>query len=68
MIRTLLENKHTSIAAGAYVAAKLIAGLGTIWLPHYKDQFDQSMGLIESIAVAYGFVMAGDAKKPAPTP
>jgi hypothetical protein len=65
MIKTLLANKHTSVAALAYIGAKLLSGLGAIWFPAHKDQFDQTANLIESVAVGYGFIMAGDAKKDA---
>lgn len=62
MIKTLIQNKHTSIAALAWFAGKAVAGFGAIWFPHYKDQFQQTAELIESLAVGYGLIMAGDAK------
>lgn len=69
MIKRLLENKHTSGAAGVYIAAKLAAGLGAIWFPAHKEQFDQTANLIESAAIGYGLVMAGDSKpQPPPQP
>lgn len=68
MFRTLLENKHTSIAAGLYLTANLVAKLGAVWFPSHKEQFDATTSIIESFAVTYGLVMAGDAKKtPPPT-
>jgi len=66
MIKSLIANKHTSGAALAYVAAKLFSGLGAIWFPAHKEQFDATANLVESLAVGYGFIMAGDAKKDAP--
>jgi len=62
MIRTLLNNKHTSIAAIVYVGASVIAELGAVWFPAYKDQFNQTMAVLEKVALTYGLVMAGDAK------
>jgi hypothetical protein len=62
MIKTLWQNKHTSGAALAYIAAKAISGLGAIWFPQHKDQFEQTANLVESLAVGYGLIMAGDAK------
>ena len=67
-LQTLANNKHTSLAAVAYVGAKLFSGLGEIWFPAYKDQFEQTANLIESAAVGYGLVMAGDAKPKPPEP
>lgn len=64
----LLNNPHTSIAAMFYVGAKLLSGLGAIWFPAHKDQFEQTANLVESAAVGYGLIMAGDAKKPTPPP
>ena len=62
MFKRLIENKHTSLAAAVYVGAKFAAGLGAIWFPEHKAQFDQTAGLIESAAVGYGFIMAGDSR------
>lgn len=67
MIQRLLANKHTSGAAIAFIGANVVAKLGSIWFPAYKNQFDASMDLIESVAVGYGFMMAGDAKPSVPT-
>lgn len=61
MIQTLLANKHTTFAGVTYVLAKLGAALGGVWIPQHKDQFDQTANIIESAAVAWGLVMAGDA-------
>ncbi len=63
MIKTLIDNKHTSIAAGMYLGASIIATLGSIWFPQYKIQFDQTTAAVEKLALTYGLVMAGDAKK-----
>jgi hypothetical protein len=61
-MRSLLQNKHTTIAAALYGIAALISGLGQIWLPAYKDQFEATTKLVESFAVTYGLLLAGDAK------
>ena len=62
LLSTLLANKHTSGAAVVYCAAKFASQLGAIWFPNHKEQFDQTTSLVESAAIAYGLVMAGDAK------
>ena len=53
-LNRLTGNPHTTLAAGIYV--------GGIWFPAHKEQFDQTSNLIESAAIAYGLVMAGDSK------
>lgn len=65
MLKLLLNNKHTSAAAVVYVLAKLGAQLGAVWIPQHKDQFDTTANLVESAAVAYGLLAAGDAVKSA---
>jgi hypothetical protein len=67
MLQRLLANKHTSVAAIAFIAANIVAKLGAIWFPAYKDQFEATTNLIESAAVGYGLMMAGDAKPTIPT-
>jgi len=67
MIQTLLNNKHTSIAAIAYIGASVITQLGAVWIPQYKAQLDATMAVIEKVALTYGLVMAGDAKPTTPT-
>ena len=62
IVSKLTGNPHTTYAAGFYIGAKLLSGLGAIWFPAYKDQFEQTANLIESAAVGYGLIMAGDAK------
>ena len=62
IINKLSSNPHTTWAAGFYIAAKLLSGLGAIWFPAHKEQFEQTAGLIESAAIGYGLIMAGDAK------
>lgn len=61
MIKLLLDNKHTSLAAVIYVVAKMGAQLGAIWWPAHKAQFDATANVFESAAVAYGLLAAGDA-------
>lgn len=67
-IQTLLNNKHTSIAAVVYIGAQVIAELGAVWFPEHKDQFTATTKIIESAAVGYGLIMAGDAKPTTPNP
>lgn len=61
-LQTILANKHTTGAAFIYIASIFVAKLGSIWMPEYKAQFEQTSGVLESIAVLWGLVMAGDAK------
>lgn len=63
LIAKIWSNKHTSIAACCYVGAKALVKLGEIWIPDYKPQFEQTGDLVESLAVGYGFIMAGDGKQ-----
>lgn len=67
-LQILLANKHTSLSAAAYVLAKAGAALGGIWMPEHKAQFEQTAGVIESAAVGWGLLMAGDAKATPPAP
>jgi hypothetical protein len=62
------NNKHTSAAAIAYGAAKVGSALGAVWFPAHAAQFAQTADIIESAAVGYGLVMAGDAKPTATPP
>lgn len=63
MIKLLLQNKHTSGAAAVYILAKLATQAAAIWLPHHKDQFDSTANLLESAAIGYGLLAAGDGAK-----
>lgn len=60
-LRVLMANKHTTFAAVFYLLAKIGAGLGGIWMPAHKAQFDETANLIEAAAVSWGLLMAGDA-------
>ncbi len=66
LLQRTVQNKHTSIAAAVYVAAKYGAKLGAVWFPHHASQFDQTADLLESAAVGYGLLMAGDAGATSP--
>lgn len=61
-LQVLLANKHTTGAAIVYICSKILVMLGAIWLPGFKAQFDATSDLIESSAIAWGFLFAGDAK------
>lgn len=63
LLQTLWANKHTSTAAVVYVVAKLAVEIGAIWLPAHKAQFEGTANVIESAAVAYGLLAAGDGKQ-----
>ena len=66
MLRLFLANKHTSAAAIIYVVAKLGAQLGAVWVPAHSEQFKATADLIESAAIAYGLLAAGDAAQSQP--
>ncbi len=61
MLKNLLANKHTSGAAIAYIASALVSQLGAVWFPGHKEQFEATGKIIESAAVGYGLLAAGDA-------
>lgn len=61
------NNPHTSISALVYVGAKFAAHFGAVWWPAHKAQFEQTSALVESAAVGYGFLRAGDADHKPPT-
>lgn len=63
MMRLLIDNKHTTGAAVVYVLAKFGALLGAIWMPAHKEQFESTAQVAESAAIAWGLIMAGDAKQ-----
>ena len=63
----LIQNKHTTSAGAVYVFAKLGCVIGTIWFPTHAAQFSQTADAIESAAVCYGLVMAGDSQPTKPT-
>ena len=65
-LKLILANKHTSIAAAAYVVCKVVAELGAVWFPAYATQFRASANIVEGAAVAYGLLAAGDASKTPP--
>lgn len=64
--QTLLNNKHTSIAAVVYIVSQVVSELGAVWFPAHKEQFSATSKIIESAAVGYGLIMAGDAKPSTP--
>ena len=51
------NSKHTTIAGLVVLACSL----GEIWMPQYTDQFHKT----REFAMAYGFVMGGDAVRKA---
>lgn len=61
MFKNLIANKHTSGAAVAYIASALVSQLGAVWFPGHKEQFEATGKIIESAAVGYGLLAAGDA-------
>lgn len=60
-LQTILYNKHTTFAGALYVLANFLSGIGKIWLPEYKEQFDSTEELLESAAIGWGLYAAGDA-------
>lgn len=67
-LSAILANKHTSGAAIAYVLAKIATEVGAVWFPDHKAQFDATTGIVESAAVGWGLLAAGDAKAIAAEP
>ncbi len=61
ILAQLWANKHTSTAAVTIAGLELVSGLVSIWAPHYQAQTDQTVKLIQKLAIMYGFIMAGDA-------
>lgn len=67
-LSAILANKHTSFAAAAYILAKGASEVGAVWFPEHKAQFDATTGIVESAAVGWGLLAAGDAKAIAAEP
>jgi hypothetical protein len=65
LITSLAQNKHTSGAALAYFAAKVLLPILAIWFPDHQAQIQQTAAVVEGGSVAYGLLMAGDATKSA---
>lgn len=65
-IQTWLCNPHTTLAAVAYMTAKLGCEVAGVWMPSHSDQFRKTADIIEAAAVGWGFLMAGDAKPASP--
>lgn len=61
MLQRMLANPHTSISAIVYVVAKLAAQFGEVWIPGHAQQFKASADIIESAAVLWLGLSAGDA-------
>lgn len=51
----ILRNKHTTLAG----VVAIVCFIGQIWLPQFAEKFNRTM----EAALAYGMVMAGDARK-----
>lgn len=62
-LKSAAKNKHTTGAGAAYLGALAVSHIGAIWFPHHAEQFKQTGDAIQGLAVAYGLIMAGDAKK-----
>lgn len=63
MIRRLAKNKHTTIAAGAYLIAAAVGHIGDIWFPDYSAQIYKTVLVIKEAAFGYGMLQAGDAAR-----
>lgn len=64
LLAKLLSNPHTTGSGGAFVAIKAAQHIALLWTPaHYADSVHGTAEALETIAVAYGLVMAGDAGK-----
>lgn len=67
-IKTLLANKHTSGAALVYVGSIVAMEIGAVWFPNHAEQFKSTGKIIESAALTYGLLAAGDANPTPPNP
>jgi len=62
MIGKLLSNPHTTGSGGAFVAIKFAQHVALMWTPAiYHDKIRGTAEALESLAVGYGLIMAGDA-------
>lgn len=66
VVSKLWENKHTSVAGGIYAFAEFVIPILQKWWPAKYDALEASKNPLKSLAIFYGFVMAGDAKQSAP--
>lgn len=64
LVSKLLSNPHTTGSGGAFVAIKAAQHIALLWAPqHYADSIKGTAEALETLAVAYGLIMAGDAGK-----
>lgn len=64
ILSRLLSNKHTLVAGIIYALfAKVIPGIGTIWFPHFADQFKATAEQVEQYALIYAMMMSGESSK-----
>lgn len=61
----IAKNKHTSGAALVYAVSKWGCPLISTWWPSHKAQLETTAGILEGMAVFYGFAAAGDSAKSA---
>ena len=59
----LAKNPHTSICAVIYVTAKYGSRIASAWFPSHIDAIHTTADAMEGAAVAWGLLMAGDAKQ-----
>jgi len=58
----LLSNPHTTGSGGAFVAIKAAQHIALMWTPpQHHDKIRGTAEALESLAVGYGLIMAGDA-------
>jgi len=60
-IQTLLANKHTSGSALVFAAVKVSATIAKTWWPEHEAQIRTTSDALESLAILYLGVSAGDA-------
>lgn len=61
-VRLWLSNPHTTLAAVAYVTAKLGCEIASVWVPSHSEQFRKTADLIEAAAVGWGLLNSTDAR------
>lgn len=59
----LWSSPHTRIAAIVYVLSKLGIEIAEVWFGQYDQKLKSTATLLESFAVGYGFLMAGDSSQ-----
>ena len=60
---TALSNPHTSGSAIAFGAVKMLSSIAKVWWPEYRHKIELTADALETFAIIYFGVAAGDAAK-----